>query len=89
MSSSASGNDFDSLFPPFRLSSSTSSLKLGFSGIRRSELLADASLHCCTVPILVHDSSPVIPRAYGTKSSVVCNSSGRMSFKMLILLPLL
>ncbi|KAG5559959.1 hypothetical protein RHGRI_003303 [Rhododendron griersonianum] len=78
MASSASGNDFDSLFPPLRLSSSTSALKLGFPGMRRFELLADASLHCITVPILVHDSSPVIPRAYGTKSSVVFNSSGCM-----------
>lgn len=55
MASSASGNDFDSLFPPLRLSSSTSALKLGFPGMRWSELLADASLHCITVPILVHD----------------------------------
>ncbi|KAE9453220.1 hypothetical protein C3L33_14883, partial [Rhododendron williamsianum] len=72
------GHVLDPTNDGLKLSSSTSSLKLGFPGIRRSELLADASLHCCTVPILVHDSSPVIPRAYGTKSSVVCNSSGRM-----------
>ncbi|KAI8556069.1 hypothetical protein RHMOL_Rhmol05G0223900 [Rhododendron molle] len=57
MASSLAGNTFDTLFPPLRLSSSTSALKLRFTGLRKPvSMLSNNSLHCGMIPLLVKGS---------------------------------
>ncbi|KAG5540044.1 hypothetical protein RHGRI_020322 [Rhododendron griersonianum] len=59
MASIVPGNNFDALFPPLGLSSSTSASKLGFHGLRKPvSLLLANSLHCGSVPILVDGFGP-------------------------------
>ncbi|KAG5564606.1 hypothetical protein RHGRI_000709 [Rhododendron griersonianum] len=59
MASIVPGNNFDALFPPLGLSSSTSASKLRFHGLSKPvSLLSANSLHCGSVPILVDGFGP-------------------------------
>ncbi|KAG5543620.1 hypothetical protein RHGRI_016389 [Rhododendron griersonianum] len=64
------GKNFDALFPPLGLSSTTSASKFGFPGPHKSvTLLSNNSLHCGSVPILVNGSGTSVDNQ-GVSSSV-------------------
>ncbi|KAF7141980.1 hypothetical protein RHSIM_Rhsim06G0060200 [Rhododendron simsii] len=66
------GKNFDALFPPLGLSSSTSASKFRFPGPHKSvSLLSNNSLHCGSVPILVNGFGTSVDNQ-GVSSSVGC-----------------